>query len=225
MLLNFTPITAAINHLLAQEPRAQRQLAAHAGKIARIDMGALVFIWQCTEDGLLQSPEVSADETVGESTDAVVAEPNVTIRLKLSDFPLIAQNRERAFSYVKIEGDADFANAISQVAQSVRWDAEHDLSKLVGDIAAVRLVGVAKTVVATGIGTHQKIAENLAEYFLEEQPMLVRPSAVEDFTDDVTKLRDDVERMLKRIERIERLARGSTDSNATNTLSKSKIAQ
>ncbi len=227
MLSTLTPITATINHLLAQEPWAQRQLAVHAGKIACIDAGALVLTWQITDDGMLQSPAaaISATDATIES-DAVA--PNVTIRLKLTDVPLMAQNRERAFSYVKIDGDADLANAISQVAQSLRWDAEHDVSKLVGDIAAVRLVGAAKSVIATGISTHQKIAENLAEYFLEEQPLLVRPQMVSDLTDEVTKLRDDVERMTKRIERMERIEhsrRASAEITPLTKHSKSKTDQ
>ncbi|WP_050808459.1 SCP2 sterol-binding domain-containing protein [Collimonas fungivorans] len=187
--INFTPITAAVNHLLAQEPWAQRILAAHAEKVACFDGGAVKLAWQVSADGLLQAPP----------PDTAV---NVTIRVNLADLPLIAQNRERAFSYVKIEGDADFANAISQVSQGIRWDAEHDLSKLVGDIAAVRIVGGGKTLVAGALATHKKLAENVAEYFLEEQPMLVRPQAVSDFTNDVTRLRDDLERLAKRINKL-----------------------
>ena len=189
--LNFTPITAAVNHLLAQEPWALRTLAAHAGKIACIDGGALILKWQVTVDGLLQAPP------------AGIA-PNVTIRLKLSDLPLMAQNPDRAFSYVNIEGDADLANAISQVALGLRWDAERDLSKLIGDIAAVRLVEGAKATMSALQSTHKKMAENLAEYFLEEKPLLIRPHVVADFTHAVTTLRDDLARLTKRIERIER---------------------
>lgn len=187
--LNFTPITASINHLLAQEPWAQRMLAAHAGKVACIDGAAVKLTWQVSQDGFLQAPP----------PDTAV---NVTIRFKLSDLPLIAQNRERAFSYVKIDGDADFANTISQVSQGLRWDAEHDLSKLVGDIAAVRIVAGGNALMAGVQATHKKLTENLAEYFLEEQPMLVRPQAVSDFTNDVTKLRDDLERLAKRINKL-----------------------
>lgn len=186
---HFTPITAAINHLLTQEPWAQRMLASHAGKIACIDCAAFKLTWQVGKDGLLQAP---APDTAA----------NVTIRVNLADLPLIAQNRERAFSYVKIDGDADFANAISQVSQAVRWDAEQDLSKFVGDIAAVRIVASGNVLIAGIQATHKKLAENFAEYFLDEQPMLVRPQAISDFTNDVTKLRDDLERLAKRINKL-----------------------
>ncbi|MDB5763778.1 MAG: hypothetical protein JWQ21_2773 [Herminiimonas sp.] len=182
-------IPAAINHLLDQEPWARNKLAAHAGKIACIDTGLIAVRLKVASGGLLQA--AAEDEAV-----------NVTVRVKLSDLPLIAQNRERAFSYVKIEGDADFANTISQVSQSLRWEVEEDLSKWVGDIAAARLVAGARAAAETAGSTQRKVAENFAEYFLEENPMLMRPQAVADFTGDVTRLRDDVERLAKRIERL-----------------------
>jgi ubiquinone biosynthesis protein UbiJ len=183
-----SPVPAVINHLLVQEAWATRKLALHAGKVARIDTGVVVLQLRIAADGLV---EAAAD-----------AAPNVTIRMKLSDLPLMMQNRERAFSYVQVEGDAEFANAVSQVSQGVRWEAEDDLSRLVGDIAARRLVAGGRAVVDAAQATRRRIEENVAEYFLEEQPLLVRPQAVAGFSADVTELRDDVERLAKRIERL-----------------------
>jgi ubiquinone biosynthesis protein UbiJ len=183
-------IPAVINHLLAQEPWARERLAKHAGKIAVFDAGAAVLRLRVSADGLVEHGS-AGDET------------SVTIRVKLPDLPLILRNREHAFSYVKIEGDADFANTISQVSESLRWEAEEDLSKLVGDVAAVRIVAGAKAAFETIKTTQQKFAENAAEYFLEEKPMLMRPQAVTDFAAEVAKLRDDVERLSKRIEKLD----------------------
>jgi ubiquinone biosynthesis protein UbiJ len=183
-----SPVPAVINHLLVQEAWATRKLALHAGKVARIDTGVVVLQLRIAADGQV---EAAAD-----------AAPNVTIRMKLSDLPLMMQNRERAFSYVQVEGDAEFANAVSQVSQGVRWEAEDDLSRLVGDIAARRLVAGGRAVVDAAQATRRRIEENVAEYFLEEQPLLVRPQAVAGFSADVTELRDDVERLAKRIERL-----------------------
>ena len=182
-------IPAAINHLLAGEPWAQARLAVHAGKVVRVDTGVATLAFLIASDGSLTA-----------ATESEAA--NVTLRMKLTDLPMMAQHRERAFSYVQVEGDAEFASALSQVAQSVRWEAEEDLSKLVGDIAARRLVQAGKGLTDAAQTTHRKIAENLAEYFLEENPMLVRPAAIADFAGDVVKLRDDVERLGKRIDKL-----------------------
>lgn len=180
---------AAINHLLAQEAWARAKLMPHAGKVAVLDGGVLAVRLKVSADGMVET--AAADDI-----------PTVTIRMQPSDLPLIMQNRERAFSYVKIEGDADFANTISQLSQSLRWEAEDDLSKVVGDIAATRIVSGVHTAVNTAKALHQSVTENIAEYFLEENPLLIRPQAVTGFTAEVTKLRDDVARLAKRIEKL-----------------------
>ena len=182
-------LPTAVNHLLAQESWARARLLPHAGKVVCFDTGIAALRLKVTCDGMVT--DAAADEPVA-----------VTIRVRPADLPLILQHRERAFSYVKIDGDADFANTISKVSETLRWDVADDLSQVVGDIAAQRIVDGAGAVAATMRSTQQKLMENMAEYFLEEQPMLIRPQAVTDFTADVTRLRDDVERLAKRIERL-----------------------
>ncbi len=179
-----------VNHLLAQEAWARDALALHTGKLACIDFGTFHLRLQVEPGGMVQAGDTAATA-------------DVTIRVKLADLPLIAQNRERAFSYVKIEGDAEFANAISRLSQGLRWELEADLEPWLGSIAATRLVSGARAAVETAQSTHQKVLENVAEFLLEEQPLLVRPSTVEDFSADVARLRDDVERAAKRLQKLE----------------------
>ncbi|MBR7801059.1 SCP2 sterol-binding domain-containing protein [Undibacterium sp. FT137W] len=190
-----TPFILFVNHLLAQEPWAAARLQKHAGKTACIDIELFQLRVKVGADGLLQAAENDTET----QTDQVI------LRIKPADLPLIAQNRERAVSYVKIEGDADFANTLSQLSQDLRWEAEEDLSKVVGDVAAVRMVATGKSIVENAKRTHQNLQENLAEYFLEENPMLVRPLAVHAFGEQVSKTRDDVERLMKRLERLEKM--------------------
>ncbi len=184
------PAIAAINHLLAQEAWARDALALHAGKQACIDASGVTLRLAVTRDGMVESSTAE---------DAA----NVTIRVKLADLPLIAQNPERAFSYVKIEGDAEFANTISQLSKGLRWEAEHDLERVMGPIAATRLVDGARSAFNSVRANQQKLAENVAEFFLEEQPLLIRPAMLEDYASEVNRLRDDVERIAKRIARLD----------------------
>jgi ubiquinone biosynthesis protein UbiJ len=162
------------------------------GKLACIDTGHLQLRLLVAADGLLEPGDA-------------LATPNVTIHVKLTDLPLIAQNRDRAFSYVRIEGDAEFANTISQLSRGLRWEPEHDLERLFGTIAAARLADGARNSFSNFRTTGRRLAENLAEFLVEERAVLARPSQVEAFGADVVRLRDDVERAAKRVARLEQL--------------------
>lgn len=184
------PAVAAINHLLAQEAWARALLMRHAGKDACIDAGLARLRMLVGRDGLLEASQGDAAASV-------------TIRVKPADLPLIAQDRTRALSYVKIEGDAEFANVISQLANGLRWDAEHDLERVVGPLGAHRLVKTARRTAGGATEATRRLAENLAEFLAEERPVLVRPVQREAFAADVVRLRDDVERTAKRVARLE----------------------
>jgi ubiquinone biosynthesis protein UbiJ len=187
-------LVATVNHLLAQEAWARDTLMRRAGQVACISVeqlrGRMRLCMRVAKDGML--------ETAGDGDV-----PDVTIHVKLSDLPLILQNRDRAFSYVRIDGDAEFANTISQLSKGLRWDAEHDLERVFGPIAATRLAGGARAAVSHATSASRRLAENVAEFLLEERRVLIRPSSVDAFADEVNRTRDDVERAAKRIARLE----------------------
>lgn len=188
------PMVAAINHVLARQPSLRSKLAAHADKVARIDIGVMQLGVSVATDGLLQ---------------VATSEPNVTITLQPGNLPRILSDMDRAFSYVTISGDADFARVISELAAELRWDLEEELAPWVGDIAAVRIAQAARDAVGTLKTSARALAENMAEYWLEENPTLLYRQAGEAFATDVAALRDDVERLSKRIERVERARSGA----------------
>ncbi len=183
------PLAAAINHLLSRQPQLCRVLLPHAGKSARIAVGTLQLDLAVANDGLVQA--------------TTQAEPHVTIRIKPADLPQILANMDRAFSYVSLSGDAELAKAISEVAQGLHWEAEEDLAPFVGDIAAVRIAQAARATVQGVRSGGRKLVEQIAEYLLEENPTLLYRKAGEDFAAQVAALRDDVERLGKRIGMLE----------------------
>ena len=194
----FSPYPAflAINHVLSQEPWALTQLQQHPNKIAQINLEPVVIRLQITPAGFLQNPP---NEAVAD----------VTIRINLADVPLILQDKERAISYVKIEGDAALAQTFSEVGKNLPFDFEYYLSQIWGDstagqIAARRVTQTSKAVLSHLKSNAQKLQENVAEYFLEENPMLIRPAKVAEFAQEVSRVRDDVERLMKRIEKLEK---------------------
>jgi ubiquinone biosynthesis protein UbiJ len=193
------PLAAALNHLLLRQPQLREILLPHAGKTACIAVGAFQLELAIAQDGLLQA--------------STSTEPDVTIHIKLADVPQILSNMDRAFSYVSLNGDAEFAKAISAVAQDLHWEAEEDLAPFVGDVAAVRIVQAARATVQGARSGGRKLIEQIAEYLLEENPTLLYRKAGEDFAAQVAALRDDVERLGKRIGLLE--ARAGTSPSST----------
>jgi len=140
------------------------------------------------------------------------AEPAVQIELPLAALPeLLAQaftpGAPAITRQIKLEGDAEFAQTVSFLVQNLRWEFEEDLSKVVGDAAAHGIAGSAKSFVAAARAANEKLAANVAEYLLEEDPQLVRPRKIEALAESVRTLRDDVARLEKRIDRLSNLGR------------------
>jgi ubiquinone biosynthesis protein UbiJ len=84
----------------------------------------------------------------------------------------------------------------------LRWDAEEDLSKVVGDVAAHRLVGFARGFAAWQADAARRLAESLRDYAVEEQRVLLSSAEFSHFSAEVAKVRDAVERLEKRVRRL-----------------------
>lgn len=190
-------LPAVINHLLKPEAWARARLAAHAGKVARFEAEPFRLDLAVTAEGYVERPADSAGTA-----------PAVRVVIPLAAVPgaLLPGQADALQSLVRaarIDGDADFAHAISAVAGNLRWDIEEDLSKLVGDAAAVQLVAGARALVREVQTARTKLAGNVAEYFLEEQPQLVRPRQIDALGAAVRTLRDDLARLDKRVALLE----------------------
>jgi len=196
-------LPAVLNHLLKPEPWARQRLVPHAGK-------TVLFVATPFALGLTIDIEGYVSTAVPEAMAAV------RIELPLGAMPgaLAAAAgpggaTQALLRKVRLEGDAEFAHAISIVATNLRWDAEEDLSKLVGDAAATRIAAGARGVARQVAAAHGKLTANFSEYLLEENPQLVRPRSVDAFSDAVRVLRDDLARLEKRVERLAGQAGGT----------------
>jgi len=142
------------------------------------------------ENGLL-------DRAPGGGTSALV------VKLKPGALPLLLARDQGARGRVEIVGSADLAAAVDDLFRKLEWDFEEDLSTVFGDVLAHRLASGGKAVAAWQREALLRLAENLAEYWTEEQPLLVRPGDAEKFRRDAAALQEGVARLEKRIERLE----------------------
>ena len=103
---------------------------------------------------------------------------------------------------VRIEGDAEIAQAFRELLEQTRPDLEEELSQIVGDVAARRVANLARDVLAFGRRATDSLATSAAEYLQEEGRDVPARIEVEEFLRDVDQLRDDVERLEARITRL-----------------------
>lgn len=185
---------AAANHLLAQSGWARQRLHRHAGSSARLAIEPLFAV----------DFSISADGFFAEWS-AAEEEPEVTLRLPAAQLPMIALDGiAAAMSKLHLEGNADFAETLGFVFRHLRWDAEEDLSRVVGDIGAHRLLRLGRAVHAGGQESMQRTAANMAEYFSEEAGLLVSRQALPAHAQELIELRDAIGRLDQRLKRVTR---------------------
>jgi len=186
-----------VNRLLRDHPTAQQRLAAHLGKTARFSIAPLpdVSLTVIEIDGI---PQVAVVASTGANDIPATAHFTLTPGLLLR---LLAQDAS-AYRDVNSGGDAGFVADIFFLAKNLRPDIEEDLSHWIGDIAAHRVVQSGQRWRQWQAQTTQHFGEMFAEYATEEVPLLAPRLAVQQFIRDVDTLRDDLERLDKRVDRL-----------------------
>ena len=184
------PLVSFINHILAQHAWARERLVPHAGKTVRVDASPFTVTLEFKPNGEVQQ--------VAERGAA-----DIVFRVSPAQLPLFLGEPEAAMKAVRIEGDAELAQVVGSLMREVRWDAEEDLSRLVGDVPAFRAMQLLRSFTAWGSDASQRLAATTAAYLVDEQPTLVRSDMAEQFGRDVATLRDDFARLEKRLALLE----------------------
>lgn len=187
-----TAALKVLNHLIAQTPGAQEALATQAGRHARLAIGEIGVAFTIDSTGALGESDASA--------------PNVQLRLPADALLRLPYQGEGVLREARIEGDAALAETLGQVLRSLRWDAAEDLSHVVGDVAAERLMSAARSALTTSRDLASRFTNASSEYVADEAQLLIRPATSQSFTSEVDTLRDDFSRLQKRIEQLERTA-------------------
>ena len=123
---------SGLNHVLRQQPGARGEMRAQAGRDVRIvvtgPLGSVHSDARIDADGFLSlagDANPAAVLTLSPSLDAL--------------FGVLGAGAEGLGPHIKVEGDVMLAALLGQVAQSLRWDFEEDLSHVVGDGIAHRV--------------------------------------------------------------------------------------
>lgn len=184
----------AINHLLHGEDWARERLQAFSGQTVHVDLAAMKLALEITPEGIFAAGDKNAA-------------PTVSIRLPADAIGRLSSDRSSLLAASQISGAADLAECLGFISRNLSWDAEGDLSHLVGDIAARRLVASGKQILQWPRQQAKNLALNLTEYFTEENPTIASRQDIAEFCAEVESLDDPLNRIEKRIAALETSSR------------------
>ena len=184
-----SPFARALNHLLEAEPWARERLAPFAGETVELRAPALPRL----------RFTIAADGRLGAASESAAI--SLAIAILPEALPAAVKGEEQLLRSIEVQGNAKLAAEVMFLARHLRWDVEEDVAKLIGDIAAHRLVGLAREIAAWHADAASRVAEGLVEYASEEKRLLVPLTELDAFAAAGARLRDGLERLEKRIDR------------------------
>ncbi|WP_448253669.1 hypothetical protein [Ottowia oryzae] len=120
------------NHVLMQEPEAQARLVKQKGRVVRAQWRDFALQLRATPAGLWELAPAATPDLLLTVTDTSPL-----------DLARSAMRGERPG--VRIEGDVQFAAEVNWLVDHVRWDAEEDLSRVIGDAPAHTLGNIGRS--------------------------------------------------------------------------------
>jgi ubiquinone biosynthesis protein UbiJ len=183
------PFVRALNHLLRGQPWLRERLMPFAGRTVALEMFPASLMLNVTAEGGLQSA-------------GSAAQPDATVHASPATLARLAAGDERARAALEVSGDAALAAVVAGVFGELRWDAEEDLSTVLGDVAARRVTRGVQAVFDWQRQAATSLMTSLAEYVTEERALLARATDVHDWQLAVEALREDADRLEKRVERL-----------------------
>lgn len=210
--------TQALNHLLRQQQWAAERLKPFAGRSVEFRLAPLPDLrLDITAEGLLEKAHATSDARSADANaagaapkDAATAHPaaDLTVTIKAAALPHFLRRDEEGLRAllreVELTGQADLAQVVQGLFRELKWDAEEDLSRVVGDVMAHRMAESGRSLFAWQKEAAQRLAQNFAEYWTEEKQVIVHNDDLARFSSDVSALRDQVDALEQRLARLQR---------------------
>ena len=189
----FAPaVELALNSALSGSHAAQHDLQYLDGKIIAFELRELPLkLYFLPEDGKLKVH------------GGCHGKPDMTV--SAASFALLEAALKRSETLprgIELKGDAETAQTFSRLLKQADLDWEELLSRYVGDVAAHQIGNLARGFMRWGKDAASRLGQDLAEYLVYESAVLPPRPAVEDFLDDVDRLKSDVDRLAARLQRL-----------------------
>lgn len=197
----------------ALKPLAGRALEEALNRVIALDpetAGALRRLGGRRIGLALEAPPIALDITVVDAGRLKVGppsqEPDLGIRATLSgvlsQLPFLRESGAPPVGKVRINGDAELARTLQQLAQRFDPDWEKPFADVFGPVLGPQIGRGLREALKAGAGFAKGFSRDTVDYLTEESRDLVGKAELSAFHDDVDALRDRVERLAARLARL-----------------------
>jgi ubiquinone biosynthesis accessory factor UbiJ len=194
--MRLTPLESVLNRNIAGSAAARRLCKKLDGKVLALHVTGLPLSLFFRSAG-----ERMSIDTADADTPAASLAGTPLALMRLAGPAPEAAIRGGA---IHIQGDAEVAQAFSELLKQAQPDLEEELSRVIGDVAAHQVGNVARAALGFGRRAIDTFTQNVAEYLQEEGRDLPSRTEADEFIADIDKLRDDVARLEARIAMLSR---------------------
>lgn len=191
-----------INRALALDPEFLEALEPLSGKMVAVELTGIdqTIYFSLGVEGVTFFSRSEAEDLIGRHTPDLGFRGTPTALLRM-----VAAMRRGAASLgdeVRLSGDLAALESLRDAFRRLDIDLEELLSRFVGDIAAHEIGRAARAFLSWEKSTRQTLLIDTGEFLVEELEVSPPRHELEDFAAGVDRLRDDVERIEKRIARL-----------------------
>jgi len=184
-------VLRALNHLIEQERWAHNLLLPREGQSIAITLPIGDF-QIAIQEGMFVN---ASDSTNLPSVSLTIPQEAIWTFLK--------EGKSGAMKFVKISGDIDFAADLNRLAADLKWEVEEDLSKLLGDATARRVVLESQKMLHQTQLAMNDLKGGIRDYLVYEKNILVDSQQMSDFKSELRLLRDQIDRAEKKVNLLE----------------------
>ena len=203
ILLSLTEgLETSVNHVLKQDPASLKKLTRLQGKVicfefTEIDLALYLFphnlgvqvqyIYEGNPDTTLRgSPLAFINMSLGDSTQSLFS------------------------GEIRISGDIELGQRFKRILDQLDLDWEEWLSEYTGDLVAFRAGSMIRQLNSWGKQALKTLKQDSREYLQQETKLAPLPSELNDFTSEISQLRDQAARLEARLQRLQKHLHRST---------------
>lgn len=184
-------LLAPLNHILRSQPWVQERLKRLQGKTIAFFVAPMKFTLEITDSGEFQA----IDDNQKADTELIIS-PAILPRLWLGDTDALRQ--------IQVNGEMHLSFELGYIYRHLRWDATADLQQVFGGVLATRIVETAKKLARLQELSLRHLLKATTTSPTFQEFIVAPPESINQWLHQIDYLRDDAERLEKRLFYIER---------------------